>query len=1377
MVRSWSAAGSEVKSQEIRNVMIARRAGKFSRKVSATLLGLLLAGVVSSGEVVREAAAQGGEEWSVQGGKARDQEILRRYKMILERSPTEGLAFKKILEMSGKGAGLDRLIAEYQDKAKREPKNANFWLIVGHLLKAKGDGEGAMAAYGEAIALKPNDPLGYLGRGEAALLVQGKQEEAQADFEACLKLEKDRARKQDILRKLADIAFDRRDWDKAQEYFDRLVELDPRNEYLRFEYAQVLIKYKRYDKAVEQYQALLKLAGGNVKTRVTTMRDLGELYEQMGKDDEALEQYRQGLKLVTSSNWLYRELQQRIIGVYRRTDRLQEFLDKEAANWRSLSYDQAMMLAGVYEELGKEEEALKHYKLAGARDGRNVDPRLKVIQIHQRRGNTKEVMEGYQALIRIAPGESRYQFDLARLYFRDGDRKRGEAVLQQIRRRFARDPDVLVQLADVYMRFEMQDEALEIYKQLVRNEPRNESFLTSLGEYYYQSGQIERAIETWMKILKSDLPRGEAYARLGEVMIDHEMMDRGISYIEQARQIAPEDKVIMRALALAYERDRRWDQAVEVWQEIMRVERQQPTAVAEARGRIITIYQRQDKLRTRMREFEALFEAKPPDAEAGFLLAEAHVKLGEPAKAEAIYRKLVELDGALTEADVPALVALERVSAVQGKTNEAIAALQQLAKLRPQSAKEYYHRIAELSLRSYDDEQAVEYARLALKQNPDDAVAHGRLGDVWVKMQRYEEAISAYREALDLDPRAFQYAMALADLLAGQGKRREALKLYEEVIERSSDEGQVLTAGRKGLALSRDEQDLEALENAIAPLVFRSPPRPVYRKLALELYTRMLAPLVLSRRFGARLDAARRRSLDAIAQRSYPVLMDAVQSDDMALRQAALRMFGELGLGNAAAPLALLVEDKREPMRLEAAIAVARIGDARASRSLLRALEDENPAVRDVATWALGAMGGLDAVARLGRVLNEGANTGQQVLAAVSLGRIGGEQAGQLLLAALEQRRAMRWADATSAAIVWALGEAKEARATQLLMEVLAQSPGEAKSLAAWSLGRAGGQQAASALFKVYWGPDLGARAQAARALVQLVASARKEGGLYEEIDQEARFIQVRAQMFDTEGLMRRLREQAEFVPPVDASALVVRQRGQIVEVARAVLTGSDARAQAQVLIDLNDPDHALMLGGKGEPQAMQALLAELSEPLRALASSPNVQVRAGALGALGRLGQAQDLEALVSACSDAQPQVRQAALRALGAGFTSSPQAMSAAARALADSVDGVRAEAAHTLGRGKVSGQRAALEARLADEASVVRLEAVQALAEIGDAQSAPALIAAMGGSPREVRAAILRALGALGSAEARAELERWAAGEDLALRRVAREALGGR
>ncbi len=237
------------------------------------------------------------QDWSVQGGDKRKREIIRRYRALLERSPTEGFAFKKLIQLVGKGKGLDSMIEEYEKKAKAKPKKLAFHLILGHLLKTKARYADAVTAYQAAIDLAPKDARGYLGRGQSLSMLQ-KGKEAEADFAKALSLERDRAKKQAILRKLADLAFAQRDWDAAQRYYDALIKLDSRNQFLRMEYAQVLIKYKRYDKALEQYKALVKLSGRDIKARATTLRDMADLYEKMGDDEKALATYDKAMSYV-----------------------------------------------------------------------------------------------------------------------------------------------------------------------------------------------------------------------------------------------------------------------------------------------------------------------------------------------------------------------------------------------------------------------------------------------------------------------------------------------------------------------------------------------------------------------------------------------------------------------------------------------------------------------------------------------------------------------------------------------------------------------------------------------------------------------------------------------------------------------------------------------------------------------------------------------------------------------------------------------------------------------------------------------------------------------------------------------------------------------
>lgn len=1326
---------------------------------------------------VRSAYAQDG--WDVQGGDKRRQEIVRRYKLLLENNPTEGMFFNKLLEETGKGAGLDRLIEEYQAKAKAKPDTTKYWLILGHLLKAKARYQEAFEAYDKAIALDPKNPLGYLGRGSTGMMV-GKNQEAGADFEKALSMESDRNKKQEILRKLADIAFAQRDWDNAQRYYDQLIELDPRNEYLRMEYAQVLIKYKRYDKALEQYEALVKLAGGNVKARATTLRDLGELYERMGDDEKALQTYAKAQSYVRSDNWLYREVEQRVIGVYRRLDRLEEYVEQKSKQWRSPSFDQAMMLASIYDELGKEDEALKHYELARRKSPRSVDPRVKIIQVLQRRGQNKDVIKAYEELIRVDGSQSRYQFELAKLHQRNGDNKKAEAVLTSIQRRFRRDPDVMVTLADTYMRVGLKEEALKVYKDLVSAYPKNDSFIISLGEYYYQAGEVDRAITTWRKVLSSNLSKSEANARLGQVMVDHNMVDKGISYLEKAVEQAPKERETLRALAAAYESGRRWSEAVATWERILALS-DQPQSASEARGRILSLYQRQNRLRPMMREFEQRFAATPPDLEAGYFLADGHLKLGEKEKAEAVFKRIINIDGKVDAEDVNALTELEKLYAQQGKPKDAIDVLQKLAELRPLRAKEYYYRIAELSLRTFDDAQAVRYAQLALEKNPEDAAAHARLGEVYAKMQREADAIKEYRQAIDLDPRAFEHYLALASLLMDQGDAAGAKTLYTNVAVKAMDEQLIMMAGRKAMSLSPTTADLEQLEGELGPMVFRSPPKPVYRKLMLEIYGRLLSGFVAQRHYGLEPQpkAARARQ-DQIANRAFPVLMDSLTGDDVGLRQQASKMLGELQLGNAALALGRMVDDPREPLRVQAAIAVARIGDARAAEPLLRASAETEPVlVRSAALWALGSCGDKSAVKPLGLILEQGAQGQLQVLAAIALGRIGHKDALPYLRKAAERASLNRYSDQTSTATLWALGALRDEASVARFKDALERGSEASQQAAAYALGRLSSEGALGVLLDGYWGDDEGRREIARRALLQMAQGLGREAeddlALLRQINRESRFVDERGQYVNVNGIVELLREQLAYAPMSDVSELLLKYDGQIQEAIKRVLSAAQAQPQRQLLRDLGDEAQALNLGRAGSQQ--DKLKVAHQRWLKSVHSQLIDEVRSGdperqmlAIGLLGELADAKDLPVVLEAAGASSSLVRHQALLSLGEGFVTQPSAQDALIKGLKDQDYMVRVAAAKALGQGKpLVAAREGLVALLKDSFPSAQNAAIETLGRWSDADSVTALEAALEDADLSLQAVILRALVQIDSPQARKIVEPYQGSEHLLLRRA--------
>ena len=81
----------------------------------------------------------GADDWAVESGDDRDQRIIERYREMLEDNPVEGMALQRLLNHVGRGAGLDGLIGEYQQRVEAQPQAHNLRLVLGHLLKARGD--------------------------------------------------------------------------------------------------------------------------------------------------------------------------------------------------------------------------------------------------------------------------------------------------------------------------------------------------------------------------------------------------------------------------------------------------------------------------------------------------------------------------------------------------------------------------------------------------------------------------------------------------------------------------------------------------------------------------------------------------------------------------------------------------------------------------------------------------------------------------------------------------------------------------------------------------------------------------------------------------------------------------------------------------------------------------------------------------------------------------------------------------------------------------------------------------------------------------------------------------------------------------------------
>jgi len=112
--------------------------------------------------------------------------------------------------------------------------------------------------------------------------------------------------------------------------------------------------------------------------------------------------------------------------------------------------------------------------------------------------------------------------------------------------------------------------------------------------------------------------------------------------------------------------------------------------------------------------------------------------------------------------------------------------------------------------------EAMAHFQKAVDLQPDDAFAHNELGTVFLQDGRVDEAIVRFREALELEPDRPQFSYNLGTALLQKGRTDEAITQFQKVLERQPTDAE--THNGLGIAFFQQERWREAAAHFQAAL-------------------------------------------------------------------------------------------------------------------------------------------------------------------------------------------------------------------------------------------------------------------------------------------------------------------------------------------------------------------------------------------------------------------------------------------------------------------------------------------------------------------------------------------------------------------------------
>jgi len=474
--------------------------------------------------------------------------------------------------------------------------------------------------------------------------------------------------------------------------------------------------------------------------------------------------------------------------------------------------------------------------------------------------------------------------------------------------------------------------------------------------------------------------------------------------------------------------------------------------------------------------------------------------------------------------------------------------------------------------------------------------------------------------------------------------------------------------------------------------------------------------------------------------RAVEPLITALRDDHAGVRRSATRALGQIWQ----LPDLTQLGSSDGTMRSKAALILGELGDARAVEPLIAALKDEHENVRSEATLALGLVGNVALKPLIAGLEDSDASVRQGVAEALEL--LEDARAVDPLIAALKDKHESVRRSATRAlGHIWQLPD----------LTRLGSSDRRTRSKAAKALGELKDTRAVEPLIATLKDSNTEVRSEATSA-VALLGNAAVEPLIAALKDSDA---PVRQGAAEALGLLGSQLEDAALCGWVMESLIATLKDGnEYVQSAAAEALGElgDVRAVEPLIAALKD-DHedvrlpvTEVLGRLGAQLKDNALRAQVVELLIAVLKDEHESLRRSATRALGQLWQLPELTRLASsewnvrseaaeALGNLEAQLDDAALRA---------QVVELLIAALKHEHESVRRSATRALGQIRHLPDLTQLGS--GDHRSV-RQKAAEALGEVGDEHTVEPLIAALKDSHKEVRSVAACALGKLRDARA--------------------------
>ena len=402
-------------------------------------------------------------------------------------------------------------------------------------------------------------------------------------------------------------------------------------------------------------------------------------------------------------------------------------------------------------------------------------------------------------------------------YFESGQQAKAVTLLAEVVAQDNSFTEAGTALAVMYIKLDRGDDAIKVLSPLLESQPENISLNNMFGSALVISKQYDEARKTFEKIearAPDFMPIQINIARLDSLTARYDDARKRLKALLLTKD-AP-TLLLMFELAKVEEAAGNQEEAIR-WAEKARSESRN---AFEVRRYLVGLYQRADQPRQALDVALEIKLIAPKDLEVLNMVVSSYIALNDSRSAGSVLREMTTLAGfdyrwlyriakqqytirsykeaewslqkAIKEAPdfIPANVALIEILTGLGKPDEAEQKLRDLL-ARVKKLDEAERLLGDIYLKRGDMKNAVQHFQIAQQQAPTEAVAI-RLYQAYAFAGEWAKAVVVMQDWLATHPEDLKAKLALAEARLRQGEFEQAARVYEDVIQQTPDDSQVL---------------------------------------------------------------------------------------------------------------------------------------------------------------------------------------------------------------------------------------------------------------------------------------------------------------------------------------------------------------------------------------------------------------------------------------------------------------------------------------------------------------------------------------------------------------------------------------------------------